>query len=78
MCPAVRRILECCKEECANGRLPAPKRKIPREAISEAVAGREDDFVGDMKSFGQGHGSVVRDDYELFVDAFRNRMFPGL
>ena len=48
------------------------------QAISEAVAGREDDFVGDMKSFGQGYGSVVRDDYELFVDAFRNRMFPGL
>jgi uncharacterized protein (DUF2252 family) len=48
------------------------------QAISEAVSGREDDFVQDMKAFGQGYGSVVRDDYELFVDAFRNRQFPGL
>jgi uncharacterized protein (DUF2252 family) len=48
------------------------------QAISDAVSGREDDFVQDMKAFGQGYGSVVRDDYELFVDAFRNRQFPGL
>jgi uncharacterized protein (DUF2252 family) len=48
------------------------------QAISDAVSGREDEFVQDMKAFGQGYGSVVRDDYELFVDAFRNRQFPGL
>lgn len=48
------------------------------QAISDAVSGREDDFVGEMKAFGQGYGSIVRDDYELFVDAFRNRKFPGL
>jgi hypothetical protein len=48
------------------------------QAISEAVGGRVEDFVQDMRAFGQGYGSVVRDDYELFVDAFRNRMFPGL
>jgi uncharacterized protein (DUF2252 family) len=48
------------------------------QAISDAVSGREDDFVQDMKAFGQGYGALVRDDYELFVDAFRNRMFPGL
>jgi hypothetical protein len=48
------------------------------QAISDAVSGREDDFVQDMKAFGQRYGSVVRDDHELFVDAFRNRLFPGL
>jgi uncharacterized protein (DUF2252 family) len=48
------------------------------QAISEAVGDKVDDFVRDMKTFGQGYGSVVRDDFELFVDAFRNRMFPGL
>jgi uncharacterized protein (DUF2252 family) len=47
------------------------------QAISDAVSGREDDFVQE-RAFGQGYGSVVRGDYELFVDAFRNRMFPGL
>jgi uncharacterized protein (DUF2252 family) len=48
------------------------------QAISEAVAGREDEFVSDLRAFGQEYGSVVREDYQLFVDAFRNRMFPGL
>jgi uncharacterized protein (DUF2252 family) len=48
------------------------------KAISDAVGGRVDDFAQDMRAFGQGYGSVVRDDYELFVDAFRNRQFPGL
>ncbi len=47
-------------------------------AISEAVTGREDDFLDQMRVFGREYGSVVRDDYELFVDAFRNRRFPGL
>ena len=48
------------------------------EAIGEALAGREDEFVKAMVEFGQGYGAVVRDDYQLFVDAFRNRLFPGL
>ena len=47
-------------------------------AISDAVKGREDEFVEEMLAFGQGYGSVCRDDYELFVDAFRNGQFPGL
>ena len=48
------------------------------EAIGNALGGREDDFVKEMVDFGQGYGGVVRDDYRRFVDAFRNRQFPGL
>ena len=48
------------------------------QAISSALSGREDEFVEEMRAFGQRYGAVVRDDYELFVDAFRNRQFPGL
>jgi uncharacterized protein (DUF2252 family) len=48
------------------------------QAIHDVLAGHEDEFVVEMKKFGQGYGSIVRDDYRLFVDAFRNRLFPGL
>lgn len=48
------------------------------EAIASALGGREEDFVKEMVAFGQSYGAVVRDDYRLFVDAFRNRLFPGL
>jgi uncharacterized protein (DUF2252 family) len=48
------------------------------QAIHKALTGREDEFVEEMRTFGQRYGAVVRDDYELFVDAFRNRQFPGL
>jgi uncharacterized protein (DUF2252 family) len=48
------------------------------QAISEVLDGREDEFVREMTEFGQGYGNIVRDDYRLFVDAFRNRMFAGL
>jgi uncharacterized protein (DUF2252 family) len=48
------------------------------QAINDVLAGHEDEFVAEMKEFGQGYGSIVRDDYRLFVDAFRNRLFPGL
>jgi uncharacterized protein (DUF2252 family) len=48
------------------------------QAINDVLAGHEDEFVVEMKKFGQGYGSIVRDDYRLFVDAFRNRLFPGL
>jgi uncharacterized protein (DUF2252 family) len=48
------------------------------QAIHSVLGGNEDDFVQEMLRFGHGYGQVVRDDYRLFVDAFRNRMFPGL
>src|SRR6266446_4647308 len=48
------------------------------QAISDILTGREDEFVQEMKAFGQGYGALVGDDYESFVDAFRNRLFPGL
>ena len=48
------------------------------QAINDVLAGHEDEFVLAMREFGQSYGDVVRDDYRLFVDAFRNKMFPGL
>ncbi len=48
------------------------------EAIHESLRGREEKFVDAMVSFGAAYGDIVRDDYRLFIDAFRNHMFPGL
>ena len=48
------------------------------EAIATGLAGREDAFVEAMIDFGHAYGDIVRDDYRLFVDAFRNHQFPGL
>lgn len=48
------------------------------EAISKSLAGRNDDFVEEMVTFGQEYGKIVRDDHELFVDAFRNHHFRGI
>jgi uncharacterized protein (DUF2252 family) len=42
------------------------------EAIAQAVAGREQEFVDWMTDFALAYADVVRDDYRLFVDAFRN------
>jgi uncharacterized protein (DUF2252 family) len=47
-------------------------------AIHVMLAGREDAFVQAMIAFGEGYGAIVRDDYRLFVDAFRNGMIPGV
>ncbi|MEK7730182.1 MAG: DUF2252 domain-containing protein [candidate division KSB1 bacterium] len=47
-------------------------------AIHESLRGREEKFVEAMVSFGAAYGDIVRDDYRLFIDAFRNHMFPGL
>lgn len=47
-------------------------------AIHAMLAGREAAFVQAMIAFGEGYGAIVRDDYRLFVDAFRNGMIPGV
>jgi uncharacterized protein (DUF2252 family) len=47
-------------------------------AIHEVIAGREDEFVQAMVDFGQQYGEIVRNDYRLFVDAFRNHKIMGL
>ncbi|HET7305991.1 MAG TPA: DUF2252 domain-containing protein [Segeticoccus sp.] len=48
------------------------------EAIVAAVGDRDEEFVGDLVEFGTSYGELVRDDYRLFVDAFRNGMIPGV
>ena len=48
------------------------------KAIWEVLADREDEFVEALISFGESYGNIVRDDYRLFIDAFRNHRFPGL
>ena len=47
-------------------------------AIHDVLGEREDEFAQAMIAFGEGYGHVVRDDYRLFIDAFRNHQFPGL
>ncbi len=45
------------------------------EAIHGVIAGHEDEFVREIRDFGQQYGAIVREDHELFVDAFRNGEF---
>ena len=52
--------------------------------VEEAVvavldaAGGDEEFAADAVAFAAGYAEVVRDDFRLFVDAFRNGAFPGL
>ena len=39
--------------------------------------GNEDEFVQTMIKFGEGYGEIVRSDYSLFYNAFRNHLIPG-
>jgi uncharacterized protein (DUF2252 family) len=48
------------------------------EVISRAVEGREEELVGAMVGFGQHYGDLVRDDHQLFIDAFRNHRIMDL
>jgi uncharacterized protein (DUF2252 family) len=48
------------------------------QAIHAALQGKEDAFVQAMIDFGQSYGDVVRDDYRLFIDAFRNHEISGV
>jgi uncharacterized protein (DUF2252 family) len=48
------------------------------EAINSVLKSKEDAFVRDLTDFGLAYGEIVRDDYKLFVDAFRNHLFDGL
>lgn len=45
------------------------------QAIHEVLDGRETEFVEYLTEFGEGYASIVRSDYNLFVDAFRNHHF---
>ena len=48
------------------------------QAINDVLKGREEKFAKTLVEFGEKYGQVVRNDYALFVDAFRNHRFPGL
>lgn len=47
-------------------------------AISQVLDGREAEFIDYIVDFGEHYGSIVRHDHSLFVDAFRNHLFPAL
>ncbi|UJR27482.1 hypothetical protein I4U23_008767 [Adineta vaga] len=54
---------------------------IPRHSeitIRDAIAGRDEEFVKDMVSFGMTYGKAVRRDHQLFFEAFRNEQIPIL
>src|SRR4051794_1155572 len=54
---------------------------VTEEAISAAIENAEggrEGFVLAMCEFGAGYGQRARDDFNLFVDAFRNGQIPGL
>ena len=48
------------------------------EEIHAVLKGQEKEFVDYMVNFGQRYGAQVREDYQLFVDAFRNHAIAGL
>lgn len=48
------------------------------KALHDVLVGKEKGFVDTMTEFGMEYGNVVRDDYRLFVDAFRNHLFRDL
>ena len=48
------------------------------DEIIAAISDKEDEFVDEMVDFGQSYSAVVRNDHQLFVDAFRNGRVPGL
>jgi uncharacterized protein (DUF2252 family) len=48
------------------------------QAIHAALQGKEDAFVAAMIEFGQSYGDLVRDDYRMFIDAFRNHEIAGV
>ena len=48
------------------------------DEIIAAISDKEDEFVDEMVDFGQSYSAVVRNDHQLFVDAFRNGRIPGL
>ncbi|SDP19807.1 Uncharacterized conserved protein, DUF2252 family [Actinopolyspora xinjiangensis] len=47
-------------------------------AISEVLDGREEEFADWLSDFAMNYADVVRDDYRLFVDAFRNGEIGGV
>ena len=48
------------------------------EAISDALEGREAEFVKAIVEFGQQYGDLARDDHQIFIDAFRNHRIMDL
>ncbi|TDD76768.1 DUF2252 domain-containing protein [Actinomadura rubrisoli] len=48
------------------------------DAIGSVIGPDEGAFVEAMVAFGTQYAEVVRDDYQYFVDAFRNHEIPGL
>ncbi|MBB6121687.1 DUF2252 domain-containing protein [Nocardiopsis algeriensis] len=48
------------------------------EALSEVLAGREQEFVDWCTAFAHAYAAQVRTDYALFVDAFRNNRIAGV
>jgi uncharacterized protein (DUF2252 family) len=47
-------------------------------AINGVLNGRESEFVDYLVNFGESYAECVRNDYRLFIDAFRNKQIPGL
>jgi hypothetical protein len=48
------------------------------EAIYGMLDGRESDFVEYIVQFSEQYAECIRSDYRLFVDAFRNKLIPGI
>lgn len=46
------------------------------QAINQVLDGDETAFVDYIADFSVNYAAIVRNDYTLFVDAFRNKMFP--
>jgi hypothetical protein len=46
--------------------------------VSNVVGGREDEFVDWVVDFAHTYAAQVRDDHNLFVEAFRSGQMPGV
>ena len=48
------------------------------EAIAAVTHGRQQEFTAWLSDFARDYATIVRDDYRLFVDAFRNGEIRGV
>ena len=67
--------IHCCSDDDSDQTLITYS--IEHE-INLVLDGREAEFIEYIVTFGESYGAIVRHDHNLFVDAFRNHLFPGI
>jgi len=70
--------IHCVADEGADETLVPFQSEEAITAALDAAPGGTDGFVDWVVDFGASYGQLVREDHQLFVDAFRNGRIPGL